>query len=974
MARWPSNMRYRPSAFTALPIAWGMALLILGWLVWLDYQQNVQHQQSLARQAAHAGAQGVALYFQDVTSGMLQISSQESDLLDQLNRQQVAPDRLARLESILRFRYPTLEGYAITGSDGRPLTEHPSGYLTSRPMGSESPSPAISPSSVRMREPNGQRLFDLGVPWFHSGDSSGTLLVTLSCDFLCSSLQARAPVGHLLTMANKAGADPGDWGAAAPVPGTSWRVIDRIDRNLFSDRLLQSVSLALVLLALFVVSSLLLYSLVKRKNRVLADDSERYRELFHHAGMAVLLVDAEDGRILDASQAAGRLFRLTAAQLCDSSLQTLLNMQESRFRHHMEQIREGHSQRFSAHFMSAGSTLSELEVHASGVDTSDFRLVHVAISDVTERMRSLRALRENEEKLRAILDASSDGVLMTNKEGLIQVFSPAAEMMFGFLREEIVNRPLGTLMPNCFDNSETSPKNWFPANATAAAGAVRETAGMRKNGEEIPIRVSLSQVSLSGEQHYVALIQDLTEQRRNEAQLNYLEHRDILTGLLNRQAFERRLDALLSFSEQGGTEYVLCYIDMDQFKIVNDTCGHTAGDELLKQLAILIKSHLGRESDAIARMGGDEFGALLADCTVERGEDICNALMQTIRNFLFTWQDQSFDVAVSIGIASFRPHVEDASQVLSQADVACHMAKRMGRDRVHVYHQGDVDLIRHHDDMRLVSTINQALNEERFHLYAQPIVPVSDGKHKRTHYEVLVRMVDAQGIEKIPDNFIPAAERYILMPAIDRWVINRLFSLQAENLREWARVGNGSGYLFGINLSGTSLTDDGFLNYLKRQFTDFDIPYHSICFEITETAAVANLERAKHLIEELKDLGCSFALDDFGTGLSSYSYLKLLPVDYLKIDGSFVRNMTEDPVDYAMVDSINQIGHILGLQTIAEWAENLSTFNQLRALNVDFAQGYGVGDMISVEDFRLTPPSGSETEDTTDHEAERSTY
>jgi diguanylate cyclase (GGDEF)-like protein/PAS domain S-box-containing protein len=566
---------------------------------------------------------------------------------------------------------------------------------------------------------------------------------------------------------------------------------------------------------------------------------------------------------------------------------------------------------------------------------------------------------ESREQLAAILNASSDGILLTDGEGRIQVFSPAAQMVFGYLAEEILGRPIGQLIPACMEQGdELSLSHWLPGDGHPGAGTVREVAGVRKSGDEIPLRVSLNRFDLARRRHYVALVQDLSEQQRNEKKLAFLQRHDLLTGLLNRQEFERRLDALLSFTEHADTEYVLCYMDVDQFKVVNDTCGHGAGDDLLKQLAILIKSRF-KGWETIARTGGDEFAVLLVDCDLQRAEGLCNSLLQTVRNFLFTWRDRSFDVALSIGLAGFRPHEQSASRVLSQADVACHMAKHLGRDRLHVYHEGDMELTRHHGDMHLVADINQALNEERFHLFAQPIVAVKQRPESETHYEILVRMVDAEGRLLIPEHFIPAAERYILMPAIDRWVINRLFTLQAETLRRWARQGQGSpGFLFGVNLSGTSLTDEGFVSYLKRQFAEHEIPYDSICFEITETAAVANLERAKALIDELKALGCSFALDDFGTGLSSYTYLKVLPVDYLKIDGSFVRHMTEDPVDYAMVDSINQIGHILGLKTIAEWAENPGTLTQLRALNVDFAQGYGVGNMISLEEFQ--PPGQGE--------------
>ncbi len=552
-----------------------------------------------------------------------------------------------------------------------------------------------------------------------------------------------------------------------------------------------------------------------------------------------------------------------------------------------------------------------------------------------------------QEKLDAILEASNEAAIMTDSNCGITLFSPSAESMFGYTTEEARRRPLELLLPNAFPDG---PDCGIPS-PSADNPSVREIMGVRKDGSFIPIRVSLSQVRLSNQQHYLALIQDLTEQRHNEQRLDYLERYDLLTGLLNRAEFERRLHALIPAKMSADNQYVVCHIDVDQFKVINDTCGHAAGDDMLRQLAILIRSQF-REQTVIARTGGDEFGLLLPDCDDARAEAICRELMQTVDNFLFTWKDRSFEVGVSIGIAGFHPQTEDPSDALSRADVACHMAKHLGRGRLHLYRRKDLELIRHHGDMHLVSTIQQALNEGRFHLYAQPIAPISPAcAGEQLHYEILVRMVDENQQLVIPENFIPAAERYILMPAIDRWVISSLFKLQGENLRRWAEKSDRKGFLYAINLSGTSMGDEGFLNFLKRQFQTHDIPCRSICFEITETAAIANLEKARAMIEELKALGCSFALDDFGSGLSSYAYLKLLPVDFLKIDGNFVRNMTEDPVDHAIVDSINQIGHVLGLRTIAEWAETPGTLIQLRALNVDYAQGYGVGDMISVEDF-----------------------
>lgn len=560
-------------------------------------------------------------------------------------------------------------------------------------------------------------------------------------------------------------------------------------------------------------------------------------------------------------------------------------------------------------------------------------------------------LRLSQFKLQAILSATTDGIVLTDLKGRIELFNPAAEMMFGRPTEDVLNADLFKLLPG-FLSSDNAGSLLRQQTTEHGPPLVRETRARHKGGKEFPVRLWVNAVRFDDESHLLIVVQDLTELERNEEHLTFLEQRDVLTGLLNRREFEQRQTAILADPQLGpDSPHVLCHIDVDRFKLINDTCGHEAGDELLKQLAILIKAKLTL-AELIGRLGGDEFVVLFQNRTAEEVREICDGLTQTVRNFLFTWRDQSFDVAISIGLAEFTPESESPSSTLSKADVACHMAKSHGRDRIHVYHEGDVELIRHHKDMHLVSAISQALSEGRFHLHAQPIAPIAAAKSERRHFEILVRMVDESGTAIIPDQFIPAAERYILMPAVDRWIINRLFSLQAENLRAWHQMEPDS-FLFAVNLSGTSITDEGFLRYLKRQFTKWDVPHQSICFEITETAAVSDLEHARAFMQELNALGCSFALDDFGTGLSSYSYLRELPVDYLKIDGSFVRGMIEDPVNYALVESITQIGHVLGLQTIAEWAEDKATLTQLRVLNVDFAQGFGVGEPMPVCDLTL---------------------
>jgi len=563
-------------------------------------------------------------------------------------------------------------------------------------------------------------------------------------------------------------------------------------------------------------------------------------------------------------------------------------------------------------------------------------------AELTEKAR--RDLRVWRQKLEAVLDASTDGILLATDSGVIQLFNPAAEFMFGQPPEDVLGKRLSDLLPD-LQNDEM-------ARADAAGRdtpVMVELEALRGDGQRFPARIWVRRLRLDDGKHALLVIQDLTESAHQAQQLEFLEQRDVITGLLNRKEFERRMQRLLVKAAGSQTPHVLCYIDIDQFKLINDTAGHAAGDALIAQLGTLFRARLD-EAALLARLGGDEFGVLFADCTEEHALAICDDLMQTVRNFLFAWRDRSFDVAVSIGLTAFMPENDSAAAELAKADVACHMAKRNGRDRVHVYRDGDAAVARHHGEMRLVSTISKALSSGRFRLYAQPIMPLTPGAAGRTHYEILVRMLDEYGDPMAPEQFIPAAERYILMPAVDRWIVHQLFSTQGEQLRLWHDE-HPDQFLFAINLSATSINDESFLPYLLRQFEVHRIPPAGICFEITETAALRSFGDARGFMRRLAEMGCTFALDDFGSGLSSYSYLRELPVKYLKIDGSFVHDMNSNPVNHALVASINQIAHVLALKTIAEWAEDDSTINQLRALNVDFVQGYAIGTPLPVVDY-----------------------
>ncbi len=445
---------------------------------------------------------------------------------------------------------------------------------------------------------------------------------------------------------------------------------------------------------------------------------------------------------------------------------------------------------------------------------------------------------------------------------------------------------------------------------------------------------------------------DATEAHNLSEELSYRSRHDTLTGLVNRHEFEHRLRRalettrlrrVLSASGARTTEHVLCYLDLDQFKIINDTCGHVAGDELLRQIGALLTDKI-RRRDTVARLGGDEFGVLMEDCSLEQAQRVANSVREAVERFVFQWEDKRFNVGVSIGIAPINQLTPSIIAALSAADSACYAAKEQGRNRIHVYREDDVDLARRHGEMQWVERISRALEKNHFRLYYQPIVPI-DGRLEGAHYEFLLRLEDEQGEIVPPGVFLPAAERYNLSIRVDRWVVRESFAWLERHPERMDALHQCS-----INLSGHSLGDEQFLAFITAQLEARKIPACKICFEVTETAAIANLVRATRFIKALKSLGCLFSLDDFGSGLSSFAYLKNLPVDILKIDGVFVKDIVDDPIDLAMVRSINEIGHVMRKTTVAEFVEDEAILEKLRETGVDYAQGFMVGRPRPVDD------------------------
>lgn len=445
--------------------------------------------------------------------------------------------------------------------------------------------------------------------------------------------------------------------------------------------------------------------------------------------------------------------------------------------------------------------------------------------------------------------------------------------------------------------------------------------------------------------------EDVTETRTLAEQIAYQACHDALTGLVNRNEFDRQIKLALESARNSRTEYALCYLDLDQFKVVNDTCGHLAGDELLRQIGVLLKKQI-RQDDLLARLGGDEFGILMKGCLLPQAYKACEKIRSSIQDFNFAWEGRTFAVGVSIGIAGINSISGNSIESLKEADAACYAAKEKGRNRVHVFRPNDEELAMRQGEMQWVTKIQEGLLQNRFCIFGQPIVPIAESK-EGLHFETLIRYQDHNGHIVPPGAFLPAAERYNIAATLDRWVIASLF--------EW--LAKRPGFLddlslCSVNLSGVSLSDETMLDFIDREFSRWEIPTNKICFEITETAAIASLSNANRFIQTLKGQGCFFSLDDFGSGLSSFAYLKNLPVDFLKIDGLFVKDILNDQVDLAMVKSINEVGHVMNKKTIAEFVENEKIFELLRELGVDYAQGYGVGKPLPLTDLRLIRPFG----------------
>jgi len=579
------------------------------------------------------------------------------------------------------------------------------------------------------------------------------------------------------------------------------------------------------------------------------------------------------------------------------------------------------------------------------------RRVAGTILDISDERRMQDRLDTATQRVQLLLEATDEGTIGLEPDGSISFVNPAAMQLLGCDADSLLGHDFHSVIRHTREDGVDLIGHDSPIHRCLTEGRRHRSGGddLFTCGERcFPVDFSVSPImtDTAGE-GAVLVFHDVSDKRRLSHQLNFQALHDPLTGLINRRGFEERLAILLASAKQDGREHALCYLDLDHFKLINDTCGHAAGDELLRQLPKLLQPMV-RAQDTVARLGGDEFALLLDNCPLEQAARVAEQVRDAVKGIRFVWQYRSFSIGASIGVVGITADSQGAVAVLGAADAACYVAKDQGPNNIHVSYPHDLAIIRRRGEMRWIARLKNALEENRFTLYYQSIQALRPGSGTPLHHELLIRLLDAKDEIILPGAFVGAAERYQLMPQIDEWVVGHALRFLGEAVARQPQLAR---HRFGINLSGESLRDQRLLEVIRSTLAAQRVPPAMLYFEITETAAISNLGAAVEFMQGLRQLGCQLALDDFGSGMSSFSYLKHLPVDYLKIDGSFVRDMHNSAVDQTIVRAINSVGQQMGIRTIAEFVETRGVLEILREIGVDYAQGFGIALPQPLEEF-----------------------
>jgi diguanylate cyclase (GGDEF)-like protein/PAS domain S-box-containing protein len=660
-----------------------------------------------------------------------------------------------------------------------------------------------------------------------------------------------------------------------------------------------------------------------------------FRQLLAATVDAMFVVD-ERGTVVGLNPEAERLFGFTEAELLGEPLDQII---PSRFQKLTGSPGSPPNVApVSLFARKRDGTEFPVEFNRSPLGPGRDALALVTIRDLTKWRRAQETLFREKEQASVTLASIADAVITTDLAGTITYLNPTGERLTGWRTSEALGQPLGTILPLVSEKTR-QPIEDIPTRCLREDRVVDLVDGvllLRRDGTEVAIGDSAAPLrDRNGATIGVVIaFHDVTERRRAVHRLSHEATHDSLTGLISRQEFERRLVQVLAETADGRAEHALCYLDLDRFKLVNDTCGHEAGDDLLRTVSRLLAGRL-RSRDTVARLGGDEFGVLLEHCTLAKAEEIARNLQRAIEDFDFTWAGRSFSLGASVGIVPITATSGRSADLLRAADEACYAAKEAGGNRVHLNPEtspGVPQLV----ETRRIERLTRAVDEGRFQLFTQAIVPLAPGLPARPRCEILLRLPDERGGVETPDSFLPHAERYRLIPAIDRWVVRQTVAL----LGAWHRNHPDCELpLCSINLSASSLEDPDLVPALREYLAEHRLPPQALCFEINEAAALGNFAQLMRLISEIRATGCGVGLDDFGSGLSSFAHLKALLVDYVKIGGHYVRSVDEDPVYGTLVSAVNEIGRIMGITTIAEEVESETVLQKLRALGVEYAQG-----------------------------------
>lgn len=751
------------------------------------------------------------------------------------------------------------------------------------------------------------------------------------------------------------------------VPDTGWRIIALPDHQLFSDykQLLTVRSIYAYGALAFIVIVILwrlwreeqfrylaeqqllelnqqLESKVLKRTEQLAESERVLYATFMSAPFGMMIID-QNGKIELLNLQAEQIFGYTEKELIGKSIESLV---PERFKGKHVGDREAYQAHAETRNMGQGRHLTgltkdgreipvEIGLSTLGNQKNGTKVI-VSISDTSELIGVYEQLTEEHERALVTLNSIMDGVVSTNTKGIVLSLNPVGEKLTGWSFEQAKGRHITEIfnVVNVTDGEKVEDPIMLCLQKESIIESDDETELLHKSGMRIPVEEQAAPIHNTEGQIIGAVLvfHDVTQSRAHAHEIEYQANHDALTGLLNRREFDARLSSTVKHLSQNSFENVLLFMDLDRFKLVNDTAGHAAGDDLLKQLTRLMSSKL-RQRDTFARLGGDEFGVLLEHCSRDVGLKVANTLRQAVEDFRFFWEGQVYSVGVSIGLVFFSSDQESSDDLLSNADAACYTAKEGGRNRVHLY---DLEAAKKRSESSIVNMLSEAYEKDRMLLFQQQIRATNEDDPQK-HYEILIRMLGDNGEIIQPGMFLPAAERYGLAIILDRWVVKKSISWLNQYQSSFS-----SPPILSINLSAQSITDNLFKDFVRQLLLDNLVDGSLICFEITETAAMKNLQVAKQFIDELKGMGCRFALDDFGSGHASYAHLKNLPVDYLKIDGMFVKDITNDPINYPIVKSFNEVGQVLGMKTIAEFVENEDIIDKLNEIGVDYLQGYAI--------------------------------